>query len=150
MFDNVPKRFLAKPIINDRFVVLAPAGTKSTHGKIALKTYLELPHILFTLRDDSQGIVDDVLAKKRLKRRVGITVSHVLAVPALVARTGFISTISAKIAERFEPIEGCITFAPPIALKPWKQQLIWSVETDTSPLLALVRDEMLAAQDVET
>jgi DNA-binding transcriptional LysR family regulator len=143
VFDNVPKRFLAKSVIDDHFVVIAPASIKPERGKIALKTYLELPHILFTLRDDSQGAIDLVLAKRGLKRRVGITVCHVLAIPALVASTGFVSTISAQIAKRIGPTEGCKIFEPPFALQPWKQQLVWSQETDSNPLLALVRDELL-------
>jgi DNA-binding transcriptional LysR family regulator len=145
VFDDPPKRFMTRAIIRDRFAVIASKDVKATKNRISLKTYLSVPHILFTLRDDAQGAVDDALAELSEKRRVALTVSHVLAVPALVARTNFLATISEQIAHRLGPGEGCQVLEPPIPLQPWTQRLIWNREADSNRLLKLVRDEIIAA-----
>lgn len=145
VFDDPPKRFMARPVIKDRFVVIAPADLELSDGRMSLDRYLEIPHVLFTLRDDAQGAVDDALAKLGRKRRVALTISHVLAVPALVSRMKFLATISVQIAQRLGPVEGCRVIEPPVALKPWTQRLIWSREAASNRLLKLVRDEILDA-----
>jgi len=71
----------------------------------------------------------------------------VLAVPALVAKTGFLATISVQIAERLGPLEGCQILEPPIALKAWTQKLIWSREANSNALLRFVRDEFIGDHD---
>jgi len=149
VFDNPPKRFMTWSVINDRFVVIASKALGVPHNKISLKTYLTVPHILFTLRDDAQGAVDQALAKLGEKRRVALTVSHVLAVPALVARTNFLATISVQIAQRLGPSEGCQILEPPIPLQPWTQRLIWNREADSDRLLKFVRDEIIDAGSLE-
>jgi DNA-binding transcriptional LysR family regulator len=143
VFDDLPKRFMARTVIEDRFAVIAPKGFAGT--RLTLDAYLAVPHILFTLRDDAQGAVDAALAELGRTRRVALTVNHVLAVPALVAQTGFISTISIQIANRLAPLEDCQILELPLAIKPWAQKLIWSREANDNKLLKLVLDEVLKA-----
>ncbi len=87
--------------------------------------------------------MDAALAELGKTRRVALTVNHVLAVPALVAKTGFLSTISVQIAERLAPLESCQILELPIPIKPWTQRLIWDREADDNKLLKLVLEEIL-------
>jgi DNA-binding transcriptional LysR family regulator len=77
-FRNVPKRIRCRPLYTDEYlcVVRRDHPLLSPDGTLSLDAYVAAPHVLVTLAADDRGIVDEVLAKKGLRRRMAVTVSN--------------------------------------------------------------------------
>jgi DNA-binding transcriptional LysR family regulator len=117
-FPNPPARIARVPVLKDRYVGIARRGHPGLQGKsLTAKAYAALPHLLFSPRGDPTGIVDEPLAQTSgRKRRVVMTVPHILAAPMIVARTDLVTVIAERIARRYISELDLIQFDPPIKL----------------------------------
>ena len=100
-FRNIPKRIRQRPLYSEGYVCIIRRGHEllEPDGTLTLDGYVAAPHVLVTLNADDRGIVDEVLAKHDLRRRVAVTVSDFHLVPRIVARTGMIGHLPRRIAD---------------------------------------------------
>jgi DNA-binding transcriptional LysR family regulator len=63
--------------------------------------------------------VEGLLAEQGLTRRVGATVSHILAVPPLIAATDMIAFLPRQFVEQAGQAYGLVAFDPPYASPPF-------------------------------
>jgi hypothetical protein len=59
-----------------------------------------MPHALFlaTGGDSNPGVIDTMLSRYGLKRRIAVTLAHVAAVPLTVAGTDLVATVAERVA----------------------------------------------------
>ncbi len=100
--------------------------------------YLRLPHALFSSAggDGSPGVVDDILAMEGRKRRVAVTLAHVVAVPFAVAGTDLVATMARRVAGRFAGIAGVTLMPLPYDAPPFAIDLLHGRRAVTDPALA--------------
>ena len=70
-------------------------------GRIDLDTYVELPHILMTMRGDRTSFIDVILDRYGKKRHIGIYVPHFLVIPPLLTRGDYIVTLTRRVVDSF-------------------------------------------------
>ena len=133
VFSDRPKRILATPLYEERFVCLARADHPALAAGLNLDAFTTLPHLLVTLRDDARGAVDEALARIGRQRRVVATLTRFLAVPAVLAQTDAIATVPARFAAA---ARGCRLHEPPFAIAGWTEELLWRAGADRDPLTA--------------
>ncbi len=63
--------------------------------RIDLKAFAELSHVLVTPRGDLSGVVDDALAKLKMKRQIAVGLPHFLAAGLMASRTDLVLTAQA-------------------------------------------------------
>ena len=103
MAGEVPARFVKRPVLDERFVVVARRGHAGIGGNgLDLETYVRLPHLLISFSGDVRGRVDRALARRRLERRVAMTVPHFGAAPFIVAASDLIATVAERVAAAHE------------------------------------------------
>jgi len=103
-------------LCRDTFVLVLRQGHPALESPISLETYAALNHVLVAPRGKPGGVVDEVLAKVGLKRRVARTTYSGFAAAHLVARTDYILTLSRRMVEA---LRGTLEFEvrePPIKL----------------------------------
>jgi DNA-binding transcriptional LysR family regulator len=138
-FGTVPPRFVKTELFSDRYVWMFRAGHPAADIPMTLEVLGSFPHldILIAKRDagisgaliDQSGLerayvtsnpqyLDGLLAQMGLERRVGATMSHILAVPPLLAAGDMVSYVPLRFARFAERTFGMVWKEPPYAAPP--------------------------------
>jgi DNA-binding transcriptional LysR family regulator len=136
-FPDPPARIARTPLLKDRYVGIARRGHPGLNGKsLTAKAYAALPHLLFSPRGDPKGIVDQPLAALNgLKRRVVMTIPHILAAPLIVARTDLVTVMAERIARIYASELDLIFFKPPVKLPEFTINMLTSAARANDPAL---------------
>jgi DNA-binding transcriptional LysR family regulator len=108
-------------------------------GRIALRAYAALDHVIVTERPGALAVVDEVLARRGLARHIAARVPRATLVPPLVAASDLVAAVSDTIAgpfARWLPIE---TFPLPLALPSGFVSLVWHERTAHDPARTFLR-----------
>jgi DNA-binding transcriptional LysR family regulator len=144
-FPDPPARIQRIPLLTDRYVGIARRGHPGLKGKsLTAKAYAALPHLLFSPRGDPKGIVDEPLAQcSGEKRRVVMTVPHILAAPMIVARTDLVTVIAERIAQRYIAELDLVQFVPPIKLPDFTISALTSAARTSDAALAWLQQQVI-------
>jgi DNA-binding transcriptional LysR family regulator len=131
VFPHPPRQSFCLPLFQECFVGIA----RQNHPALAqqpmtLDVFANLSHALHTIRRDETGAIDRVLAQYNLKRRVALTVPHVLVLPTIIASTDLITVIPARMAQYFSRLNEIELFELPINLSSWTVSMLWSQLSD--------------------
>lgn len=120
-FGKTPSRFVNEPLFTDRNVWLMRRNHPAASGPFGLRELASFPHVDILISDrlsatagatiDQGGLerayitsnpqyIEGLLSAEGLVRKQGATVSHILAVPALVATTDMIAYVPLRFAIR--------------------------------------------------
>ncbi len=144
-FSDPPARIARVPVLTDRYVGIARRGHPGVKGKtLTAKAYAALPHLLFSPRGDPKGIVDEPLAQlSGHKRRVVMTVPHILAAPLIVARTDLVTVIAERIARLYVSELDLILFDPPVTLPEFTISVLTSAARAGDPALQWLQQQVM-------
>ncbi|SDO35285.1 transcriptional regulator, LysR family [Filomicrobium insigne] len=117
----------------DSYLCMFNAGKVDLKLPISLEDYVRLPHILTSLRRGERGVVDDVLEKLGLSRKIAVVTPRFVAVPMLVASSPVITTMHARLARYFAKELGLTLSPPPIELPVLTTSLLWHASYDSDP-----------------
>lgn len=101
-------RVVRHGLFEEDFVCIRDKERAVGAAPLTAEEYIRLPHALFSSAggDGSPGVVDAILAMEGRKRRIAVTLAHVVAVPFAVAGTDLVATMARRIAGRFAAIAG--------------------------------------------
>ncbi len=101
---NIPARFVGRTLYEEDFVIAMRAGHPFADDP-TLDRYCAMPHLVVSLTGDTNGFVDEVLARQGFSRRVTLTVPNFMMALALVAEGDMITATPRRFmamhAERF-------------------------------------------------
>jgi len=117
----------------DNFLCLFSPEQLKLSPPISLEDYLRVPHVLTSLTDDPRGVVDEALAKRKLKRTIAMTTPGFLAVPFVLRRAPVITTMPSRLARYFAEAFGLATSPAPIELPSFTVSLLWHASFDQDP-----------------
>lgn len=101
VFQHPPRQTLHLPLFKEKFVGMIRKNHPSlTQRAMTLETFASLPHALSTIRQDTTGEIDKVLADRHLQRRVALTTSHPLILPAIISTSDLVASVPFRIANR--------------------------------------------------
>lgn len=147
---DIPARVHTMPVVEESFVCLLRADHPLAKRSLSLEDYLALPHVLFSLRADARGIVDEELERMGLKRDIGLTVSHFISLAFIVKESEMIATVPRRVAVVLAEYLPVKMLPPPIVIAPFHLSLLWSKAMETDPLNRWLRESIrkLAADTV--
>jgi len=98
-----PQAGLVQQVVgHDDFVVLARRGHPALRrGKLSAEAFAGASHVLVTRGVPGASIVDEVLARRGLRRRIAVQVAHSVTAPFLVARSDLFLTTGKSLAREF-------------------------------------------------
>lgn len=128
-------RIVRRTLFEEDFVCIRD---KALAAPLSLYDYLQLPHALFSSAggDGSPGVVDALLAMEGHRRRVAVTLAHVIAVPFTVAGTDLVATMARRVAGRFAEIAGVALMPLPYEVPPFAIDLLHRRRVTSDPALA--------------
>jgi len=106
-------RVLTRPLFDEQFVCIVRSGHAAARAPLDIETFLGLSHLLVSPEGDRFGSVDAALAKQGLKRRLAVTLPHMHAVPALIARSNMISTVMSGVVSASGHADELCVLNPP-------------------------------------
>jgi len=133
-------RILTRPILRDAFVTIVSGHHPAARRAMDMETYLSLSHVLASPEGQRHGLVDEALAQQGKHRRVALSLPHMFAVPAVVARTQMAATVMKRVALHASAGPSLVLFPPPIALPEIVMHVIWHRRSDANPAQQWLRD----------
>ena len=114
--ENIPARFVTRTLFEDEgFVIVRRAG-HPMGKRLTLARYCAAAHVLISVSGDPHGIVDQILEKRGLSRRVMLTVSNFMQALAVVAESDLVAAIPRRFAARYAARYRVVVAEPPIPL----------------------------------
>jgi DNA-binding transcriptional LysR family regulator len=112
---DVPARFVTRALYDEDFVLVTRKGNPLAR-KATLERYAAAPHLLVSVSGDPHGAVDIQLAKRKLSRRVVLTVSNFLQALAMVAESDLVAALPRHFVAKHAGRYPVVSFEPPMPL----------------------------------
>jgi DNA-binding transcriptional LysR family regulator len=139
VFGDAPAGIRTEPLWDETFACVIRRGGPGTRGPFDLSRYLARPHLLVAPRGRPGSIVDELLARDRLQRRIAVVVPHFLVAPAIVATSDLVWTAPAGLARAFAESYSLAVRPPPLAIPSFAIAMRWHLRLDRDPGLAWLR-----------
>lgn len=143
---DAPTSIKRAPLFHVDWVSLVSADHPEIREGLTLELFLKYPHLLVTHVGDLKGYVDRMLDDMGLKRTVAMSLPYALAVPAIIARTQMICTLSANIAS-LAAWPGIKRFPLPFDYSGYRETMLWHRRNDNDPAHSWFRRVMVEASD---
>jgi DNA-binding transcriptional LysR family regulator len=119
----VPPRFEARKLYDEDFVVATRKGHVFARAPTQA-AFCRSQHLLVSLSGDPRGFVDDLLARRGLKRRIVLTVPTFLMALAHLSSSDLIATLPRRLVERHAARFGLASAELPFKRKPDPIQVV--------------------------
>jgi DNA-binding transcriptional LysR family regulator len=112
---DVPARFTSRVLYQEDFVLVTRAGNPL--GKnLTMQKWVAAPHLMVSMSGDAHGLVDVLLAKRKLSRRVVLSVSNFLQALAMVAESDLVAALPRHFVAKHAGRYKVVSFEPPMPL----------------------------------
>jgi LysR family transcriptional regulator, mexEF-oprN operon transcriptional activator len=132
-FPDPPNARTSEVLFREEFVCLFDAKACGASSPLKLKTYLELPHIIMSLRGQLSGDADTVIGRGGGKRFVFMATPHFLAIPFLLHGFRAVAAVPRRLAENCADVAGLDISPLPIAMDGYDVSMQWHSRTETDP-----------------
>lgn len=139
------QRIVTQPVFVERFVCIVRKHHPVVKQRLTIERFVRLSHLLVSPENDQFGHVDAALAKRGLRRRLGLTLPQMYAAPMLVARSNLIATVLAGVVAASGHAHALRVLEPPLALDPVPFVLAWHRRNDVHPAQRWLRDRIALA-----
>jgi DNA-binding transcriptional LysR family regulator len=139
--NTAPKQLLARPLFDERYVVIARHGHPIVAGSIDVEQLCALTHIAVSPRGGGfAGPTDAALSAIGRQRRVGLSTASFLIVPELVARSDQIALVPERLVRgKSRDLQ---SLDPPIDVTGFCMGLVWHERSDMEPAQAWLRSQL--------
>jgi len=117
--------FYQQALFAQDFVCLASSDHPRIGAKLTGKAFSAEGHILVMPSGTGHSIVDKVLAKNKVERRVVLRVQSFLGVARIVAQTEFLVIVPRQLGNALAQQERVKVLEPPLPLPAYKVKLHW-------------------------
>jgi DNA-binding transcriptional LysR family regulator len=112
---EVPARFVSRVLYQEDFVLVTRKGNPLSR-RLTLERYAAAPHLMVSVTGDPHGLVDVLLAERKLTRRVVLTVSNFLHALAMVAESDLVAALPRHFVAKHAGRYDVVSFEPPLPL----------------------------------
>ena len=124
-YDKLPVHHRDQLLFEDRYACIVRKGHPVVRGRLTLRTYVGLKHIMVSQSAEATSGIDRALAALGRSREVSLRVSHFLNVPTLVASSDLVAALSRRVAEPFARMLPLRLFEPPLRLRTGRIGMVW-------------------------
>ena len=112
---DIPARFATRLLYQEDFVLVVRPGNPLTKN-LTLPRYAAAPHVVISESGDPYGLVDKLLEKRKLTRRVVLTVPNFLQGLAVVAESDLVGAMPRHFVGKHAARYKVVTLEPPVPL----------------------------------
>lgn len=131
-----------RTLFHDGFRCFLRAGHPALSRSWTVATWSELRHLLVAPGGRPGGVVDELLERHGLRRRVGLLVRNFSTAPRLVAHTDLVLTAPAAMAKITRQLN-IVDRDPPLAIAPVGVALLWHRRFAQEPDHIWLREQLV-------
>lgn len=94
------RRFQSRQLVAETLVCVCAPHHPIVETGLDFETFINAPQILFSIRGDGTGMIDQVLARQGLKRNVAVTTSSLFGLARLTANANLLAVTTRRLASR--------------------------------------------------
>lgn len=141
-FGELPEGFHSVELFKETYSCVVRKGHPLVKKGLDLATFAKMDHILVTLHGDLHGVVDRVLDRHKLKRKVVAGVMSFHSPLPIVEVSDTIATIPTRIARLGSERYNVLSLPPPIDIPGFSVKLVWHARTHSSRPHAWMRETL--------
>ena len=139
-FPDFPTGLEAVTLYRETFVCLFDPGACGIDPPLSLDQWVDLPHVLVSLRGEPFGHLDELLQAAGRGRTVIYTTPHFLAVPFLLHGFRAVAALPRRLAENCADAAGLAVCPVPLPSEGYDVRMAWHRRTNTDPGQAWLRE----------
>ena len=117
LFPNLEAGFFQQRLYRDEFVCVVRADHPLARASSNVKAFGEMRHaVIESAGTGHQAVVERAFARQRLTRRIGVTIPHFMALPAIIAQTDLVATVPSRLARTFASYPNIVIVNAPIRI----------------------------------
>lgn len=123
---------------------------RKNHPAIAnwsLEAWVRWPHIVVQLGERAKGAVDSAVDEQGVRRTIGASVPNFSQVPALLAETDLLATMTPLVMDDAMSRLGLRALEPPLVIKPTSFSFAWSFRLASDPGSRWFRNLVMGAYE---
>ncbi len=124
-------------------VCIARKGHPLMKKRFTLREFAAANHVGVFYRDETVGLVDNILSGYGLRRQLRATTPHFLTAVQVVANSDLIATVPAGLAAHFRRDAGLEVRRSPLRLPTFYTRLLWSAHSSEDPALMWLRTQIV-------
>jgi DNA-binding transcriptional LysR family regulator len=117
--------FFQQALFAQDFVCLAARSHPRVQGQLSRRDLMAEGHVLVSATGTGHGIVDKVLVRQKIVRRVVLRVPSFLGVARIVAQTEFLAIVPRLLGHALAQQEPIQVLEPPVTLPAYKVKQHW-------------------------
>ena len=127
-------------LFDDEFVCMVRRDHPSIRKRPSLEKYLAQRHVVIAPGGTPGTLVDTVLARRWLERRIALRVTNFLIAPVVVCQTDFINTMPVRLARQLAETYPVRLIPPPLELPQFEYCMLWHPRLEHDPAQRWLRE----------
>lgn len=143
IMQDIPRRISHVPLYQDKFVCVMRPGHPLAGKKLTVKNYLTADHISMSNHGETAYLLDKVLEKRGVTRRVVTTINQLFLGPVYLEKIDAILTMQSRTVRNLSFYDGLYVTPPPFNLGSFDVHLAWPKAFDQHPAHAWIREQII-------
>jgi DNA-binding transcriptional LysR family regulator len=139
---NLPKRFDTQSLFDDQYVCLMRKGHPLSRGPLTLDRYAAARHVLVRPSGESGSLLDELLARRKIKRRITISVTQLISALFLVESSDLVTAAFRSTAEYCIAQGRFPLVMRPLPLDPIGITMVWHAGMTAHPAHRWMRQQI--------
>lgn len=137
-----PEEFKSQVLFEVDYVCVMRKGHPLARPEITLEEFVGAKHLRVPITGEGSGMIDQLLEKQGLKRRIALTVQHFLVVPQIIENSDYLITFPRLAAERLPGIKRLHIVPLPLHFDPVQIRIIWHDRYTSHPSHEWMRSQL--------
>lgn len=141
---KVPGGCAARALFDERFVCLTRRDPRAP-TTMGLREFAAAQHVRVQVLDRARDPIDEALAKRGATRDIALTVPHFSLLPWVVLHTGYVATLSERLARMYAERLPLSVRVPPLRMGAVPVRMFWHGRSEADPGARFFRDLVVEA-----
>jgi DNA-binding transcriptional LysR family regulator len=124
-FDNLTSGFLQSILFQERYVCIVRAGHPNFRTGMSIEAFKSTAHAIADSTGMAHAMIDQVLARHRIRRKDAIRVPGFHVLPTIIANSDLLAVIPSRLAKAFERYVSIRLLPTPVPIPPWDIHIYW-------------------------
>jgi len=123
--DLKARNFFQQRLFAHTFICLVNSSHRIRNKHMSMDEFLSAGHAVVSAEGRSQEIVEQLLVKNKIERRVVLSTPHFMSIPFIIAATDLVVTVPYAVGESFAGTAGIRLVQPPLEIPKFDLKQHW-------------------------
>jgi DNA-binding transcriptional LysR family regulator len=138
-----PEPYFSQVLFKEHYIgIMSQNHVLARNRRVSLKQFLDYPHIIVSLRDPGQNLIDEALSKLQLHRKTSVISHSFLGNMECVRNSDMLAAIPSRLY-RGAACEGLVKFKIPLDLPGYNYSICWHARTEADASAKWLRENIM-------